>query len=64
MHSRLRCNILFLFINDFDRKELIEGDLSISIIEGIKRKLTDGSSKGQALLVWKAISRKMDLPKT
>jgi hypothetical protein len=39
-------------------------DYTLCISEGIKKRLTDGASKCYALLVWKIMAKKLDLPLT
>jgi hypothetical protein len=39
-------------------------DYTLCISEGIKKRLTDGAGKSYALLIWKIMAKKLDLPLT
>ena len=43
------------------KTELMENDYTVGIVEGIRKRLTDGSSKDYATLVWKVLSTKMEI---
>lgn len=61
-HAQVRCNILCLFLASMGKEELLASDYTGCVVEGIKKRLTDGSSKQYALLVWKTMTEVGDLP--
>ena len=63
-HAQIRTNLLCLFIERFPKEEFASSEYTPSIIEGIRKRLTDGSSKAYAMLVWKVMAEVMGLPAT
>jgi len=61
VHAKFRCNLLALLIEDTSKEKLISEGYIVSITEGIKKRLTDGSCKEYASLIWKTLGKKLDL---
>ena len=60
--AHLRTNLIALQLSQFTQEELLGNDYLASITTGIKKRLTDGSSREEALLIWKELNKIMKLP--
>lgn len=53
-----------MFTENIPREELYLNNYLVSLTEGIKKRLTDGSSKDFAILIWKMVGKKLEIKLT
>lgn len=53
-----------MITENIPKEELYLNNYLVSLTEGIKKRLTDGSSKDFAILIWKMIGKKLEIKLT
>ena len=53
-----------MITENIPKEDLYANNYLVSLTEGIKKRLTDGSSKDYAILIWKMIGKKLEIKLT